>query len=81
MPIDIEKLRCGQCGNIGSIEMINAKGRSFPWKSYSSIKLVVDCEMPTCSLCSNIVLRGWAKDCERLDKALSQTEDIIKNQA
>lgn len=75
--IDIKKLRCGECGSKGTIKMTNVKGKSFSWKAYNKIKVLVDCKMPCCSQCGEMTFRGWAKDSKRLDDALEKSENIM----
>jgi hypothetical protein len=75
--IDIKKLRCGSCGTKGTITMTNVKGKSFIWKSYDKLRVLVDCEMPCCSQCGEMICRVWAKDSKRLDDALEKSETIM----
>lgn len=75
MPVSIEKLRCGECGE-KQLELKNVKGQSFSYKSYSSVKIIVDCYIPECRKCGNHVLRGWSQDCKRIDCAIEQSLEI-----
>ena len=61
---------CGKCGskNLGTK---SAKGGSFPYKQYISVKVLVDVYLTACLDCDNILL--MAGDCERLNKALEDS--------
>lgn len=78
MAINIQKLRCGNCG-YRKIELKNAKGRYFVWKTYNKIKLLVDCELPICGNCDEIIFRIWSKDSKKLDIALSKSEEFYND--
>jgi len=75
MPVSIEKLRCGECGE-RKMELTNVKGQSFCYKSYSSVKLIVDCYIPQCKKCGNHCFRGWSQDCKRVDSAIEQSLEL-----
>jgi hypothetical protein len=66
------KYRCGECGG-QNIKTANAKGRFFPYKSYSRVELIVDLNLYTCCDCDNYILVGG--DSERLDRAIEDSLD------
>lgn len=71
--MNFENLRCGSCG-LKKLELANIKGSCHPYKQYLSVKIVVDCFVPCCSDCSNIVLRSV--DIKALDEAIERSLEL-----
>lgn len=62
--------RCGQCGS-RNIALESARGKFFPYKSFSRVKLGSDLNLPTCQDCGNVMFAEG--DSARLDGALEST--------
>lgn len=64
------KLRCGECGS-RNIKLSNVKGRVFPYKQYSKVKLAVDLFLNVCLDCNNYIELG--SDSRKIDEALKES--------
>lgn len=58
--------KCHLCGGENKIQ--NLKNRLFPWRTFGSIRLIVDFKGLACTKCNEVILRG--DQCEFLDRAL-----------
>lgn len=57
MSIGIDKLRCGECGK-RKLKLSNVKNKSFSYKEFRKVKIIVDCFIPECENCSNTIDLG-----------------------